>query len=112
MNKYFKILPAAAIVVGLAGSAFTGASETNTKSANTQEPELYWHQVRADETLGPVINASNPQTKSESMPSGSNPLTPCNDNSAIDCLQGFEAPQSEGTDANPTPASNERIGYN
>ena len=111
MYNFIKILPAAAIVVGLVGSAFTSASSNKIAEANIQQPSLYWHQVRDDNTLGAPINAT-PQTKNQSMPSGSNPLTSCNDNSAVDCLQGFDTPQSEGSATNPSPSADERIGYN
>lgn len=62
------------------------------------EPALYWHEVDANNKLGPVLNSS-PQTKSQSMPTGSNPLTECTDNSEDSCLQGFTSPQTPGSDA-------------
>jgi len=51
MNKFFKILPAAAIVVGLAGSAFTDVFKADTKQGKVQQ-QLHWYNNDGTEYLG------------------------------------------------------------
>lgn len=51
MIKKFKILPAAAIVVALAGSAFTGVFKANSTQEKAQQ-QLHWYNNDGTEYLG------------------------------------------------------------
>jgi len=78
--------------------SFGTIGESAPVKIETVEDALYWHPVDANNQLGPAIN-STPQTKSESIPSGANPLTDCEDSTPEACLQGFSSPQTPGSDA-------------
>ncbi|MCX2432178.1 hypothetical protein [Pedobacter sp. GR22-10] len=92
-------------LVAIMGLAF--AFKPSNSSANTKkvQPNLYWYQISSSGTLQAQLN-STPQTKDDSMPGGSNPLTSCEDQTAADCIRGYETVQTID-DVAPAPADND-----
>lgn len=89
-----------AMIIGLSAWSLTSEGTENSKAAATvekAEPALYWYEVDlVNNTIGNQVNTS-PQTKSESMPGGSNQITECEDQTAELCLVGFETAQNPDT---------------
>jgi hypothetical protein len=89
-----------AMMIGLSAWSLTSEGTENSKAVTPvekAEPALYWYEADlVNNTIGNQVNTS-PQTKSESMPGGSNQITDCEDQTAELCLVGFEAPQSPNT---------------
>lgn len=85
-----------------------------TVSAQPAEPALFWHEVDENGFIGPLQNldASVPQTKSESMPGGSKQITDCNDATTNPCLRGYDTPQNVGDPAGTPPDANYSINRN
>jgi hypothetical protein len=77
--------------------AFVGFSAfKNADIKPVQQPALYWYSISSSNTLASQLN-STPQTKNESLPTGGNPLTECEDTSSDFCIVGYTTPQSVGT---------------
>lgn len=99
------------VAIGLSAWSLTseGMDSREAKSTAKQvEPALYWYPVTSGNTLGAQLN-STPQTKSESMPSGSKQITNCEDTTDELCIVGFETPQSPGSSAPSNPSEDHRI---
>jgi hypothetical protein len=103
MNNLIKILPAAAIVVGLVGSAFTSTQKAPTKSAQQQ---LHWYEYDSSSgTVGQALGDGNPITKDDAMLQ-----TGC-DQPSDNCARGYSAPQTENHAPNPAEQV-DAIGFN
>jgi len=108
---------AAVLTLAIAGIGLVLASIENIdKQVEVQpaEPALFWHEVDENGFIGPLQNldASVPQTKSESMPGGSKQITDCNDATTNPCLRGYDTPQNVGDPAGTPPDANYSINRN
>lgn len=88
MNNFIKILPAAAIVVGLVGSAFTSTQKAPTKSAQQQ---LHWYQFdAANNVVGNQIGTEMISKEDAEAATGCEPLV------SPDCARGYTSAQTPG----------------
>jgi hypothetical protein len=85
MKKFMLLLPIAAIVLLLVGSAFAGKPEAST--TNTQ---LYWYEVTYDSQNPNGIIQS--QSDFVGQDTRANVSSYCDPGNTIDCLRGFSAP--------------------
>lgn len=92
MYNFIKILPAAAIVVGLAGSAFTSAHKTSGESARQT---LNWYQFdAANNVVGNQIGSGMiPKEDAEAA-------TGCETLATPDCARGYTSAQTPGQPQN------------
>lgn len=93
-----------ALVFGLGLTTIGTMSSFEAQSLKRagSQPELYWYAFSGG-NLTAELNGGVPQTKDESLPEGSNPLTTCDDVTSIDCIRGYDAPQTVPSIA-PAPA--------
>jgi|GEM_PF-6604752 len=88
MNNFIKILPAAAIVAGLVGSAFTSAQKAPTGSAQQQ---LHWYQFdAANNVVGNQIGSGMISKADAESATG------CETLATPDCARGYTSVQTPG----------------
>lgn len=78
-------LPLLAAIAGMALSSF---SVIKTETNNNFETGYFWYNIQPDGTIAGSALNSSPETKSDAMPGGSQPLTSCADQITEDCLVG------------------------
>ena len=108
-RKWMKIGSA---IIGMAAIFYSisfGFAE-NKELDTLQQPALFWYQISATGTLEELKNEVA-QTKDDSMPDGSNPLTGCDDTAEDDCLRGYETEQDLNIPAPSVPDDDHRIRF-
>ncbi len=91
--------------LGLLTTIVTMSSFKGGSTKRTDQPELFWYTFSGG-VLTAELNGGVAQTKDDSLPGGNNPLTSCTDAAVIDCIRGYEEPQTVPSSA-PAPAGDD-----